>query len=86
LGATVETPTWYNIDDSYSEGLDTKYGRNKVDSSFVNDNSVYDFSYSLRTPLKVSGGIGLFIILPLIYLLKKTPSIQRSLRIIIEKY
>lgn len=60
LGATVETPTWYTIDDSYSEGLDTKYGRNKVDSSFVNDDSVYDFSYRLRTPLKVSGGIGLF--------------------------
>jgi len=60
LGATVETPSWYNIVDNYGEGLDTKYGRNRVDSSFVNEDSMYDFSYRLRTPLKVSGGIGVF--------------------------
>jgi hypothetical protein len=60
LGATLETPTWSSINDRYSEGLDTKYGRNRVDSSFVNDDSVYDFSYRLRTPLKLSGGVGVF--------------------------
>lgn len=61
LGATIETPTWYTIDDSYTEVLDTKYGKNRVDSQFVNNDETYDFSYKLRTPLKVSGGIGVFI-------------------------
>jgi len=61
LGATIESPTWYTIDDSYSEVLDTKYGKNKVDSQFLNNDETYDFSYKLRTPLKVSGGIGVFI-------------------------
>lgn len=60
LGATIETPTWYTIDDSYTEVLDTKYGKNRIDSNFVNDDETYDFSYKLRTPLKVSGGIGVF--------------------------
>lgn len=61
FGATLETPTWYTIDDSYTEVLDTKYGTTGVDSQFVNDFETYDFSYKLRTPLKVTGGIGLFI-------------------------
>ena len=61
LGATIESPTWYSINDSYSEGLDTKYGKNKVDSQFLNKDETYDFVYNLRTPLKISGGIGIFI-------------------------
>jgi hypothetical protein len=60
IGATVESPTWYTIDDSYSEGLDTKYGKNRVDSQFVNDDEIYDFTYNLRTPLKISTGISYF--------------------------
>lgn len=60
LGAVLESPTWYTIDDSYSEALDTKYGKNKVDSQFLNDAQVYDFTYKLRTPLKLSTGIGYF--------------------------
>jgi hypothetical protein len=61
LGATIESPTWYSINDSYSEGLDTKYGKTKVDSQFLNNDKTYDFVYNLRTPLKISGGIGIFI-------------------------
>jgi hypothetical protein len=61
LGATIESPTWYSINDSYSEGLDTKYGKSKVDSQFLNKDEIYDFVYNLRTPLKISGGIGIFI-------------------------
>ncbi|MBC7913637.1 MAG: outer membrane protein transport protein, partial [Pyrinomonadaceae bacterium] len=61
LGATLETPTWYTIDDSYTEVLDTKYGTTGVDSQFVNDSQTYDFSYKLRTPLKATAGIGLFV-------------------------
>lgn len=60
LGAVLESPTWYTIDDSYGEGLDTRYGKNKVDSQFVNADQIYDFTYKLRTPLKLSTGIGYF--------------------------
>lgn len=60
LGASFESPTWYTIDDSYSEGLDTKYGKSRVDSQFVNDDEFYEFTYGLRTPLKISTGISYF--------------------------
>lgn len=51
LGATFQTPTWFVIDDSYTEGLDNR-GTNKGTS----DKQTYDFSYNLRTPLKGSLG------------------------------
>lgn len=60
IGASVATPTWFTINDSYTEVLDTEYGKNKVDSQFLNTSQTYDFSYKLRTPLKLSGGIGVF--------------------------
>ena len=60
FGATVETPTWFSIDDSYTEVLDTKYGKNRVDSQFLNTSETYDFTYKLRTPLKLSTGVGVF--------------------------
>lgn len=60
IGATLESPTWYTIDDNYSEVLDTKYGKNAVDSQFLNNDEAYDFTYKLRTPLKISTGIGYF--------------------------
>jgi hypothetical protein len=61
LGATVQTPTWYTIDDSYSEALDTKYTLPvDGDTQFTNSPEVYDFTYKLRTPLKLSGGLGYF--------------------------
>ena len=61
LGATFQSPTWYTIDDSYSEELDTRYAK-RVNGAFdyLNDEEAYDFSYKLRTPMKVSGGIGYF--------------------------
>lgn len=47
IGANFQSPTWFKVDDSYTESS--------------NDNSVlgsetYDFSYNLRTPLKGSLG------------------------------
>ena len=60
LGAVLESPSWYTIDDSYSEVLDTKYGKNKLDSQFLNNDQIYDFTYKLRTPLKLSTGIAYF--------------------------
>lgn len=61
FGATFSTPTWFSIDDSYTEKLDTKYGKTGTDSAFVNNAETYDFSYRLKTPGKLTGGIGVFI-------------------------
>jgi hypothetical protein len=61
LGATFQSPTWYTIDDSYGEKLDTRYVQ-PVDgvTNYTNDEEIYDFNYRLRTPMKLSGGIGYF--------------------------
>jgi len=61
LGATFQSPTWYTIDDSYGEKLDTRYAKNVNGATqYTNDEEIYDFSYRLRTPMKLSGGIGYF--------------------------
>lgn len=60
LGVTFETPSYYQISDSYTEALDTKYGKSTVDSSFTSTPQTYDFAYGLRTPAKLSGGASLF--------------------------
>ena len=51
LGATMQTPTWFVIDDSYIEGLD-----NRGTIRGTNDSEIYNFTYNLRTPLKGSLG------------------------------
>lgn len=51
LGATFQTPTWFVIDDSYTEGLD-----NRGTIRGTSDKKTYDFTYNLRTPLKGSFG------------------------------
>lgn len=61
LGATFQSPTWYTIDDSYSEVLDTHYAQSvNGEFDYTNPRQYYDFSYKLRTPMKLSGGIGYF--------------------------
>jgi hypothetical protein len=55
IGATVTTPTWYNIDDVTSEDV---YRGNSNTSDGGQD---YKASYNLRTPFKASGGIAVFI-------------------------
>ena len=46
IGMNLQTPTWFNIDDSFSVSTDN----NAIDAQ------TYDFSYNLRTPLKGSLG------------------------------
>jgi len=46
IGMNLQTPTWFNIDDSYSYSTDN----NAVSAQ------TFDFSYNLRTPLKGSVG------------------------------
>lgn len=56
LGATLQTPSWFVIDDSYTESLD-----NRGTVRGTTGSKTYDFTYSLRTPLKGSLG-GSYII------------------------
>ncbi len=56
IGATVTTPTWYNIDDSSYEGLSTTYQGEARRTA----GSTYPASYNLRTPFKVGGGLAIF--------------------------
>jgi hypothetical protein len=56
LGATLQTPTWFVIDDSYTEGLD-----NRATLNGNNTTTTYDFSYKLRTPFKGSLGASYII-------------------------
>lgn len=52
IGATLQTPTWFVIDDSYSEKIDNKISNDVI----TNKAQIYDFRYNLRTPLKGSLG------------------------------
>lgn len=56
LGATVQTPSWFVIDDSTTEQLD-----NRGTIRGTAGSKTYDFTYNLRTPLKASLG-GSYII------------------------
>ncbi|MFM6953597.1 MAG: hypothetical protein ACKOWL_01265 [Sphingobacteriaceae bacterium] len=58
IGASFETPTWYTIDDSYTEVLNSKY--TNAGLNYTNGAENYSFVYHLRTPLKLSGGLGIF--------------------------
>lgn len=56
VGATLVTPTWFVIDDSYTENLD-----NRGTIRGTNQKKTYDFTYNLRTPLKGSLGASYII-------------------------
>ncbi len=56
IGATIQTPTWFVIDDSYTETLD-----NRGTIRGTNDKSFFDFTYNLRTPFKGSLGTSYII-------------------------
>lgn len=58
VGASYESPTWYEIDDSYTEVLNTKHADPLL--NFANTPENYSFMYKLRTPSKLSAGLGLF--------------------------
>ncbi|MHB1177781.1 MAG: OmpP1/FadL family transporter [Daejeonella sp.] len=61
LGATVQTPTWYTIDDSFGESLETRYAKSVGGATqYLNNEDTYNFTYRLRTPMKLSGGISYF--------------------------
>lgn len=57
LGATITSPTFYNVDDTYSEGLATNITGK---ASYQNGPQDYSLNYNFRTPLKLAGGAALF--------------------------
>jgi hypothetical protein len=62
IGATVQTPSWYLIDDTYSESLNTDLAAGGANSKLnvQNNPQYYDFSYKLQTPARYSLGLALF--------------------------
>lgn len=58
IGAVVTSPTYYNIDDSYNEGLTTNFSSGV---NYGNGPSNYPLTYTMRTPFKVAGGLAIFI-------------------------
>lgn len=59
LGATFTSPTFYNIDDTYSE--DVAASVNKEPTPQNTNQPLYTLNYNLRTPLKLAGGAAVFI-------------------------
>lgn len=57
IGATFTTPTYYTVQDDYSESLRTTY---KTSGSGSGGPADYPFTYNFHTPLKVSGGMAVF--------------------------
>ncbi len=60
IGATFTTPTWTTITDSYVEGLQTGSTAFGTKSAGTNPGDA-DLTYNLRTPLKASGGVAVFV-------------------------
>ena len=57
FGALITTPTYYSIDDSYSEELNTSISNgNKYSDGPEN----YPLTYTMHTPFKASGGLSFF--------------------------
>ncbi|RYE17800.1 MAG: hypothetical protein EOP51_23260 [Sphingobacteriales bacterium] len=56
LGATITTPTWYNLEDVYSEDVETKF----ANSPYQTNGNTYGTRYDLKTPFKASAGIAIF--------------------------
>jgi len=53
IGFSIESPTWFNVTDNYSEQLN-----NDLDN--INETDNYPFEYSLNTPLRMQGGMAFF--------------------------
>ncbi len=60
IGASFTSPTWMTINDNYVEALQTVYAQDPP--AYTNgNNQPYQTTYNLRTPLKASGGVAVFV-------------------------
>jgi hypothetical protein len=58
LGATITTPTFLTVDDSYSEGLTNNLSNG---NKYSNGPTDYPLTYTMRTPFKLAGGLSIFL-------------------------
>jgi hypothetical protein len=59
FGAVITTPTWYTVNDNYDEVMSTDInGFNTVSNR---PDEPYQFTYNLTTPLRIAGGLAVFI-------------------------
>ncbi len=65
IGATIHSPTWYSISESFDQNIAANVNQNNTASIPKNLGAVsvapYDFDYELRTPMKASAGIAVFL-------------------------
>lgn len=59
IGVNYSSPTWYNIDDTFRESINTTFLN--TNSPTLNDGQEYPFTYNLRTPQKLGAGVAYFI-------------------------
>lgn len=63
VGVSFITPTWFQISDTFSESLDTRFTRANggAIAPYTNNPQIYDTDYTLRTPFKVNGGLSAIV-------------------------
>jgi hypothetical protein len=60
LGFQFTTPTWYTMQDDYSEGIKTAFTGGATGTTFDGPQD-YQTTYSFHTPLKASAGLAIFL-------------------------
>jgi len=58
VGATITSPTFYTIDDSFNEGLNNQITGG---TKYIYDPTEYAITYTMRTPFKFAGGLSIFM-------------------------
>ncbi|TWR26178.1 hypothetical protein FPZ42_11160 [Mucilaginibacter achroorhodeus] len=58
LGVNITSPTFYNIDDSFQEGISSTINNGQA---LEGNSGNYNLNYNLRTPWKAAGGAAVFI-------------------------
>ncbi|HEY0054939.1 MAG TPA: hypothetical protein VGB63_06250, partial [Pedobacter sp.] len=63
LGASFISPTWYTLNDEFSEGLDTRYtpANGSFIAPYTNDDELYPTDYNLRTPYRANLGAAIIL-------------------------
>ncbi|MBC7914472.1 MAG: hypothetical protein H7Y07_10160 [Pyrinomonadaceae bacterium] len=58
FGVSLISPTWYSIDDTFSEGISTRYAKSNGSNEIkTKPTSEYQSAYTLRTPYRINGGL-----------------------------
>ncbi|WP_129713906.1 OmpP1/FadL family transporter [Pedobacter sp. SYP-B3415] len=61
IGATLQTPTWFTVEDIFSETVDNRLTKQGFSRNYTNTPDEFPFTYNLRTPLKGSLGASYII-------------------------